>query len=103
MPAPGYGMRINEARRAKRLTQLDLCKLCGFGPATVSLWENEKTSPQAESWHMLAKALDTSVEQLRDNRTLQTAVPVLADLRLIDTESLVREVLRRGFALANAK
>jgi transcriptional regulator with XRE-family HTH domain len=92
MAAPGYGLRIVQARRRKGLTQVELCDRIGAGMASASLWENEKTSPQMFSWTRLAQALGVNVEWLRDGRE-----PGQHDLSKVPTEVMVAELFRRGY------
>lgn len=100
----GYGMRICTARRARGMTQAQLCAAAGVGAITVSMWENEKTRPQAESWHKLAASLQVSVHWLKHGREIQQ--PAIGsgqwDLSAVSLESIVHELARRGYAVIAA-
>lgn len=88
----GYGKRLVQARRAKGMTQLELCAACGIGALTVSNWENEYRIPQKASFNKAAKALGVSAAWLKlgiDDSDV--------DISGVALERLLREIERRGF------
>ncbi|MFD1673103.1 helix-turn-helix transcriptional regulator [Alicyclobacillus fodiniaquatilis] len=56
--------RIRELRKAKRLSQDELSKLCGVTRQTIHAIENNKYDPSLSLAFKLAKHLDTTVDAL---------------------------------------
>lgn len=54
-------------RVERRLTLVELSKLCGIGKSTLSNIETEKTSPTLNQLEKLAKALKVGIEDLYDS------------------------------------
>jgi putative transcriptional regulator len=58
--------RLKDKRNEKRLTQEELAKLTRISTRTYQYYEHEKREPGAYAAIRIAKALDSSVEQLFD-------------------------------------
>ncbi len=56
--------RLREIRETKKLSQVDLTRKTGIGPATISNLENEKIFPYPGWRRKLAQALEVSEEEL---------------------------------------
>ena len=54
-------------RVERRLTLVELSKLCGIGKSTLSNIEAEKTSPTLNQLEKLAKALKVGIEDVYDS------------------------------------
>lgn len=55
---------IEEARKAKGLTQEQLAKLLGITQGAVAQWENGMTHPSFQMLPKVASALDVTVDEL---------------------------------------
>lgn len=55
---------LKEWREARGLRQLDLAYRVGVTPATIANWESARREPSASYLHMLAKALDVSMDEI---------------------------------------
>jgi putative transcriptional regulator len=56
--------RIRDLRKAKKLSQDEVAKLCGVTRQTIHAIENNKYDPTLSLAFKLAKNLDTTVDQL---------------------------------------
>ncbi|GEO28098.1 transcriptional regulator [Alicyclobacillus acidoterrestris] len=56
--------RIKELRKAKKLSQEEVAKLCGVSRQTIHAIENNKYDPTLLLAFKLAKHLDTTVNEL---------------------------------------
>ncbi len=56
--------RIRELRKARKLSQDELAKLCGVTRQTIHAIENNKYDPTLSLAFKLAKELDTTVDEL---------------------------------------
>lgn len=52
-----FGKRLSDLMYEKKLTQQELASLVGVSRQTISLWQNEATTPKAGKLDKLAKAL----------------------------------------------
>lgn len=60
-----FGELIKQARIDKGLTQAELGAACGVSQAAAGAWESGSGKPTVKNLHLLASALDISVELLR--------------------------------------
>jgi transcriptional regulator with XRE-family HTH domain len=58
------GSRIKEERISHKLTQTELGKICGVTKYTISLSENDKSTPSDDIKKILADYFDVSVDYL---------------------------------------
>lgn len=58
---------VKRLRKKKRLTQAQLGELIGVSQQVIASYERGKSKPSLETGTNLAKALDTTVEQLLNN------------------------------------
>lgn len=58
------GSRIKEERISHKLTQTELGKICGVTKYTISLYENDKSTPSDDIKKILADYFDVSVDYL---------------------------------------
>lgn len=58
------GLQIRAARRAKKLSQLQLGERIGRDHKTISRWENALTAPDLTDLLLIADALDTPLADL---------------------------------------
>lgn len=56
--------RMKEIRIKKDLRQIDLAKETGLSKAAISLFENGKSTPSMNSAYKIARALDTTIDEL---------------------------------------
>ena len=56
--------RIREVRRSKNLSQLALAEKAGISRVSVQRYETNGTVPSAEVLYRVAKALDTTIDNL---------------------------------------
>lgn len=68
------GKRIAQERRARRLTQEALGKLCDVSKGAVSQWENDTSVPTGPHWELLCKALRVSGTWLMTGDGLKEAL-----------------------------
>lgn len=61
-----FGELIKQARIDKGLTQAELGDACGVSQAAAGAWESGNGKPTVKNLHLLASALDLSVELLRE-------------------------------------
>ncbi|HEY6224514.1 MAG TPA: helix-turn-helix transcriptional regulator [Gemmatimonadales bacterium] len=59
-----WGRRIEEARKALGLTQVQLAEAVGVDQTTISQWERGRVVPRDEMRIALANALGTTVAEL---------------------------------------
>src|SRR5687768_15353374 len=64
---PGIGKRIQQARIAKGMTQMDVA-LPDFTHAYISLIEAERRSPSAKALEHIAKKLGVTADELKTGR-----------------------------------
>ncbi len=64
MLSPGFGKRLQEARRAANLTQADVGAFFDLQKQAISAWEQETNLPSAQQLATLCKELDVSSEWL---------------------------------------
>ena len=90
------GDRIKTARKAKKITQAELCEKCGIHINSVYKYENGTTSPPFDIIVKIAQALEITIAELvgeKDTRLL-TEIVLIKDL--IETK-------RREFAELQGK
>ena len=56
--------RMKEIRIQKGLRQIDVAKDTGLSKAAISLFENSKSTPSMNSAYKIARALDTTIDEL---------------------------------------
>lgn len=59
------GEKINELRKEKNMTMLELSKKSGISAATLSHWKKGDTKPQLVALSKVAAALDCDLSELR--------------------------------------
>lgn len=59
-----FGSRLAEIRKAKGLTQTELGELIGASQRMVAYYEKETQRPPSEKLHLIAKALNISMDEL---------------------------------------
>ena len=60
----GFGRRLRKLRVAKKLTQVELARLCNLGDSTLSFYESGKRKPNYTILLKLAKFLNTTPNYL---------------------------------------
>ena len=60
----GGMMNLKQLRMSKNLTQIELAKKLKIQRTTVSMWETNKSYPNASMLKKLAQVLDCSVDEL---------------------------------------
>ena len=55
---------LKEWREARGLRQLDLAYRVGVTPATIANWETGRREPSASYFHILAKELGVSMDEI---------------------------------------
>jgi transcriptional regulator with XRE-family HTH domain len=65
----GLGVQLRHARLVKGLRLKDLADLANCSESMISKIENNKSSPSLNTLHRIAKALDTSVAELLQDRS----------------------------------
>ena len=70
----GSGERIKQRRTELGLSVRKLGEMSGVSGATVSLWENDMTSPSGENLLQLAKALNKPAEWIVSGETKQAII-----------------------------
>jgi transcriptional regulator with XRE-family HTH domain len=66
---PGLGVQLRHARLVKGLRLKDLADLANCSESMISKIENNKSTPSLNTLHRIAKALDTSVAELLQDRS----------------------------------
>ncbi|MBK3493690.1 helix-turn-helix transcriptional regulator [Viridibacillus sp. YIM B01967] len=64
----GVQNRIQELRKVKKLTQDEIAKLCNVSRQTINAIENNKYDPSLSLAFDLAKSLETTVDELFNER-----------------------------------
>ena len=59
------GEKINELRKEKNMTLLELSKKSGISSATLTNWKLGKTQPQPVDLKKVADALDVDLQELK--------------------------------------
>ena len=59
------GEKINELRKEKNMTLLELSKKSGVSAVTLTHWKNGDTKPQLVALSKVADALDCDLSELR--------------------------------------
>ena len=62
--------KLKNLRKAKRLSQIDMAKLAAMEQTTYSRKESGKSSITEEEWQRFAKALEVSVEDIKNDQTM---------------------------------
>src|SRR5580693_4062127 len=65
----GLGVQLRHARLVKGLRLKDLADLANCSESMISKIENNKSSPSLNTLHRIARALDTSVAELLQDRS----------------------------------
>lgn len=58
---------VYDARKKKGISIRELANRTGISKSAINYIENEKTSPTMQNMEKLAKALDTTIEDLYDS------------------------------------
>lgn len=64
-----FGANLRNARLNRGLTQLDLAGLLHTWPQTIQRWEGAITYPIPRTMLEIAKALETTIQELREEAT----------------------------------
>lgn len=56
--------RMKEMRKEMGLKQKDIAFITGYSKAAISLYENKKQKPSMNAAYKIAKALNTTMEEL---------------------------------------
>jgi transcriptional regulator with XRE-family HTH domain len=93
------GGNLRRLRRAKRLSLRGLAELSGLAVNTLSLIENNRTSPSVSTLQQLARALDTPIVSFFEDDSSQARIVHLkADFRArADFDHGTCEILSTGF------
>lgn len=62
--AEAIGGRLRRARLALDLSQIELCRLCGFAPNAYNQWERGKRRPNLEDAARLCDALGVTLDYI---------------------------------------
>ena len=68
-PTAGLGVQLRHARLVKGLRLKDLADLANCSESMISKIENSKSTPSLNTLHRIARALDTSVAELLQDRS----------------------------------
>lgn len=99
-----FGDWLDEAIKARKLTQTKIAAACGVSQQAVSHWVKNDRTPAADSLRPLAKALDISadelLERIDDGKVSPRPAgdnPAVADLAdLLRRVEALEEQARRG-------
>lgn len=85
--------RIKELREARKMKQIELCKICNVQQSTLSGWENGTHNPSEKALHTLADLFDVSIDFILCRDTGENVHPAPSE----EDEKLweLREQLRR--------
>lgn len=73
------GDRIKQERKAHKLTQEELGKICGVTKSTVCLYEKNKSTPSDDIKQILANYFGVSVDYLLGRTDVKNFAKVVAD------------------------
>ncbi len=59
-----FAKRFKEARESMDLSQKDMAKILNVGPSTVSMWEQDRRTPDKEMLIKIANYFDISIDYL---------------------------------------
>lgn len=59
-----FGSRLKEARKSKKLTQIEVASTLGIDDTTISKYENDKSEPDNETLKKLSALYDVSIDYL---------------------------------------
>ncbi|MDD4767844.1 MAG: helix-turn-helix transcriptional regulator [Desulfotomaculaceae bacterium] len=68
-----FGKRLRSLRKAKKMTQVELTRLCNLGDSTLSFYESGKRKPNYTILLKLAKFLNTTPNYLLTGKDAQAA------------------------------
>ena len=59
-----YGKELKAHRESRNLSQLELAKQTGINQSTISLWEDNKRTPNIENCVLLADFYEITLDEL---------------------------------------
>lgn len=59
-----FGRNVRRVRRAKDITQKELAEICGMTENAIHLIERTNRTPTLETARLIAKALETTIDEL---------------------------------------
>ena len=69
--------RLDECRKEKGWSELQLCKRCNFGESRIRDWRNQRSKPKDADIALIAAMLDTTPEYLKgESDVKKRPVPV---------------------------
>ncbi len=81
------GLRIQELRKAKGLTQAQLAEVINVEVVTISRIENGTRFPLKENLENIAQALNVQVKDLFDYEHLRTKTALLKDIQAMSKQA----------------
>lgn len=85
------GQKILMLREEKNYKQSDLAQIVGITEASLSRYENDKRMPTGEILKKLAQALDTSIDFLLNNSSINNS---LTEKEILDIEKSAEEMIK---------
>lgn len=73
------GSKINELRKAKGITLKELGEILNLGESTMSMYENNKRSPDYDTLNAIADYFKVSVDYLLGRSDIKTTTKVIPD------------------------
>ncbi|CAH1190376.1 HTH-type transcriptional regulator ImmR [Paenibacillus plantiphilus] len=67
-----FGERLKQARKNKRLTQLEVARIIGIDDTTISKYENNKSEPDNETLNKLVDLYNIKVDWLHGRENAST-------------------------------
>jgi transcriptional regulator with XRE-family HTH domain len=103
----GFAERIKDLRTQKDLSASAFAKLANVTPASVWQWENNGTSPRAETLTTIAETFGVTEDYLLHGRRkgdrLGTVVPAKAqstDFKEASLEDMIKAIEAKGFVVS---
>lgn len=84
--------RIKELRKNCKLSQQELGDKLGVGKTTISNWENEYSTPDADSLVRLSNILDTTTDYILGKAEIRHGVVLDGDRLPKELQGIVEEI-----------
>lgn len=105
-----FGMRLQQARKTKQLTQIQVAGVLGIDFTTISKYENDKSQPDNSTLQKLANLYDVSLDWLltgelsSDTKLLRNKIYIEGNLEeLTEEEAAYLKDSLEMFRLLKAK
>ncbi|MEM1134308.1 MAG: helix-turn-helix transcriptional regulator [Bacteroidota bacterium] len=105
MKQPGFGKKVAQKRKAKKLTQYELAKACGVNVRTIQRIESGGVTPRSYTVRVISKALDNQFiidekNASRFNQFFNQAHHAISELFNFKTNVMRKSMILTGLLMA---